>query len=147
MVKHVDDLLICEYHQATPGRPGDRWSTVKTVHQRKVCTPQSAAPANSRGSVNCRNGPQKQTALPAALRDRQVMVKRRRKRPPARAAMSAARQPPLGARPSRDQRTARRSWATNHRRADRGCGSHPPSQERQSRVGCTRRRATCALDR
>lgn len=45
----------------------------------------------------CRTGPQKQTARAAVL----VMVKRWCKRPPAQAAMPAARQPPPGARPSR----------------------------------------------
>ena len=62
---------------------------------RKVRTLQSTMPGNARGGETHRIGPQKQTA-------NMVRVKRWCKRPPAQAEMSAARQPPSGARPSRD---------------------------------------------
>ena len=62
---------------------------------RKVRTPQRAMPGNARGGETHRIGPQKKTAC-------KVRVKRWCKRPPAQSEMAAARQPPSGARPSRD---------------------------------------------
>jgi len=54
-------------------------------------------PDNIRGGVICRIGPQKHTAPPG------VRVKWWCKRPPAPTVMSAAGQPPSGARPNRDK--------------------------------------------
>lgn len=86
---------------------------------RKVRTPKSMAPGNSRGGETCRNGPQRTTAARYWLA---VRVKRWCKRPPAQAAMAAARQPPPGARPSREKYVE----ALFKRRTSEGCSSSNP---------------------
>jgi hypothetical protein len=59
-----------------PGRLGDRWNAARAAFQRKVRTPKSTMPGNTRGGgrsetgngqrpVTCRIGPQKQTAKAA----------------------------------------------------------------------------------
>ena len=84
--------------------------------QRKVRTPQSTMPGNTRGGGWSQTSylPDRATETYSqselfALRanNSTVMVKRWCKRPPARVAIRAARQPPSGARPSRDDEAAR----------------------------------------
>ena len=71
----------------------------KSSRSRKVRAPESTMPGNPRGGVTCRNrATEKRSAALCAAR-----VKRWCKRPPAPAAMSAARQPPSGARPNRGE--------------------------------------------
>ncbi len=49
-----------EYDDIVTGWPGDRG--LRKRRSRKVRTPQSTVPGNTRGGVTCRIGPQKQTA-------------------------------------------------------------------------------------
>jgi len=74
---------------------------------RKVRTPQGTAPGKPRDGAICRIGPQKEVAALVLFLSAAVKVKRWCKRPPAFTAMWAARQPPSGARSSRDNGAAR----------------------------------------
>jgi len=90
-----------------PGRSGDR-VFAQVAKTRKVRTPESTMPDNVRGGefpYLGKNLPDRATEI---YRLHEVRVKRWCKRLPARVVTSAARQPPSGARPSRDNAAARR---------------------------------------
>jgi len=94
-IRGVDTRLARGYDENASGWLGVRGAALAAL--RKVRTPESTVPGKSWSGATCWIGPQKQTATQVAR------VKRWCKRPPASAAMQAARQPPPGARPSRDE--------------------------------------------